>query len=555
MPIVLLSLQLLWTTKGVQKGHGFLRDESMDTPTIDTLESTVECKDMPGYNQTCLFRNAYFSPVSGITLLMREGRPIPNIKVSSWGGPEPGMPVQVKFFSLLEESAFMESGVKVQRFSGDEALRQEVEQHHPQTIPGLSVFFTVQWHQNWAHAMWDGLYPAFVALTKFNRHQQRFTPILEISEQTKGLNCKDPSVQALRMDCSMEETFRIFGSLGDDAGKALKRIEMSRQGVWMKFDELIIGSGHAGEYSSMLHLPGSQPEPHLPPGTDALQLFVDRLYVSHGLASPLDRTNSNQNRPSDQPLRAIITNNKRFTPSMIQEFKELGRQDGNKNVDAVFVDWARVQPFSRQLRLLRDVDIMVSGTGTALFYTLLLPPGSAVVNIGTVDSSGLPSYGEEILAASNRRVNTVYMPLRQVKQGFDSQDVRILLDTAASQIKSGFPVPLPNPHASLSVFGQIMIELTTKSAQTQRALLGLPTNVSSAPSAAEFSCHQRPTGQTSLSDLVYEQRTAGGINLTSACNLDVPLLREMKLKYNLIALTGFEKSCECVVCSVCDTPL
>jgi len=547
MPIVLLSLQLLWTTKGVQKGHGFLRDESMDTPTIDTLESTVECRDMPGYNQTCLFRNAYFSPVSGITLLMREGRPIPNIKVSSWGGPEPGMPVQVKFFSLLEESAFMESGVQVQRFSGDEALRQEVEQHHPQTIPGLSVFFTVQWHQNWAHAMWDGLYPAFVALTKFKRHQQIFTPILEISEQTKGLNCKDPSVQALRMDCSMEETFRIFGSLGDDAGKALKRIEMTRQGVWMKFDELIIGSGHAGEYSSMLHLPGSQPEPHLPPGTDALQLFVDRLYVSHGLASPVVRTSSNQNRPSDQPLRAIITNNKRFTPSMIQEFKELGK-------DAVFVDWAQVQPFSQQLRLLRHVDIMVSGTGTALFYTLLLPPGSVVVNIGTVDSSGLPGYGEEILAASNRRVKTVYMPLRRVKQGFNSEDVRILLDPAASQIKSGFPVPVPNSHASLSVFGQIVIELTTKSAQTQQGLLGLRTGVSSARSATEFSCHQRPTGQTSLSDLVYEQINVEGINLTSACNLDVPLLRELKLKYNLTALTGFEKSCECVVCSVCGTP-
>ena len=67
-----------------------------------------------------------------------------------------------------------------------------------------------------------------------------------------------------------------------------------------------------------------------------------------------------------------------------------GTETGSHSLNISFIDWSAVQPFRNQLKLLQDTDIMVTGIGTALFYSAFLPYGSVCVNTGWKDTIFIP---------------------------------------------------------------------------------------------------------------------------------------------------------------------
>merc|ERR1719201_3032740 len=138
----------------------------------------------------------------------------------------------------------------------------------------------------------------------------------------------------------------LFCSLGDNAGEMLKRKLPPYGGgatQWLVFDELVVGSGHAGEYVSETSLAATQSFPHLPPDEDVLLEFRERLYKAHGVLPPQRRTTSlrsDQDGNLPSALKVLITDNEKYSPELVQ----------------VLQDAARELNASTQLTLLADVD-------------------------------------------------------------------------------------------------------------------------------------------------------------------------------------------------------
>jgi hypothetical protein len=262
----------------------------------------------------------------------------------------------------------------------------------------------------------------------------------------------------------------------------------------------------------------------------------------------------------------------------LQEESELRRGSSHgSNLNVTIVKWENVRPWGAQLQLLRDADVMVSGIGTALFYSLLLPDGAVTVNLGwnrprdawqgVYDMDGrlaggppeLPSYGEEFLGMSNRRARMLYLPLKQVRKGASTADLSMLLSEAEELVRNGFEIPISSPEDNLGVFGKIILDLERRSESSFRGLNGLPQRDGDEFNVQEeIACHTRAVGQSSATDLVYEQALVDKLptihqnqSILEPCHIDVELLRELKLEHKLPEELGLTATCECVVCEDC----
>ena len=127
-------------------------------------------------------------------------------------------------------------------------------------VEGLSLAFRAHWIFNFVHALFDGLYPAYVALAKFGLQHERFR-VLILGPEADGCvtggrpwGRNRPSANA--MACSMTRAFRRFGGCGPVANQDV--LNSSRS--W-RFETLVLGSQTASEYTSgMVLLP---PGPHV----------------------------------------------------------------------------------------------------------------------------------------------------------------------------------------------------------------------------------------------------------------------------------------------------
>mmetsp|Transcript_12849 Transcript_12849/g.22284 ORF Transcript_12849/g.22284 Transcript_12849/m.22284 type:complete len:593 (-) Transcript_12849:3-1781(-) len=533
--------------------------------SCEDFVSHVECKGTRGYDQSCIFHCAYLTPdVEGrwvVTLLMENSSNSTEVDISDWDMPA----IRVEFPLT----------VQVKRFGSKETLQDFARQWTISHHRGLSVLFRALWQDRWAHALFDGLYPAYVSLARFGLAKHAFTPVAILSNYTRGLDCRLSESQFMGLSgagiytgiaCQMEEALRLFGAGQETSTAPLLRINELRedlQGSSMLFDHLVSGSAHLGEYASLLALPGTQTsvdqrlfeESEAVPNQDLLGDFADRLYAAHGLRGP-----ARSPAPSARQLKVLITSNKRMSPEEVAEMTQLAETasagaSASAGLDVRFIDWSTIQPFKAQLELLRETDILVSGIGTALFYSAFLPFGSVCINTGWKDEASVPTYGEDILGLSNRRTRFLYVPLEKLRRGITAKDVELEIHRAAALISEGKVVPF-SPDENLSIFGRIIRELSLQSERSRRGLQG------KGQEDGGFLCHQRPTGQTSLADLVFERNLDAKnllfqldpMTLADACQLDIPLLRELKRKYNLtkaLGLHGSHGSCECVACEAC----
>merc|ERR1719478_1377435 len=90
-----------------------------------------------------------------------------------WGYP---LQIQRRTFDSLE--AFAASLNRLRR-------RRGLVVHH-----GLSLVYGILWPENVGHALWDGLYPAFVALRQWGRESETFNSVAEFDDPAdKLLDC------------------------------------------------------------------------------------------------------------------------------------------------------------------------------------------------------------------------------------------------------------------------------------------------------------------------------------------------------------------------------
>ena len=501
-----------------------------------SLETTVECiGDL--YNQSCLYKNLYYVD-STFWVLTIKGRNLPSLAVrigafDIWD-----------FFPSMCEFESYEQLYKFIRKLAD-----------PKVIPGFTVYFVQPWHFNIGHALFDGLYPAYVAVIRFaTRHLRPFRLLLSIDE------CKDYWA---------EDLYARFAGLGIIKQNILNRMSARR---WFVFEEILMGSG-------MMCQRCIQPNLQLPGGVElnGCRLFRDRMYTQHGLIPPIVRQkNSAERREPRDILNAFIIDNKRFTYVDRAEIKdainELNKyttrhlKDNNLNISKLewplihvfYVDYRDVKAkdrdtllfrlpqvddevptydlmennFMAQLRLLRKMDIHVTGPGTGQMYQPFLSDGSVSINLGGLRPTGqettkiaFTSFLEQWMTSGTPYIKGLYYPINERSKGIKKNEVVKLIRNAGKLILEGFSIPV-NPKDNLAPDGQIFVDMC----KTDRDFCKLVTTRS--PNTI-YDCLN-----VWVEDIVHEERqwnAAGFIynGKTINCPFNHTLLHELRQKYNI----------------------
>ncbi|CAF1367828.1 unnamed protein product [Adineta steineri] len=435
--------------------------------TNRTLETKIQCIGSL-YNQSCLFQNLYYVD-NTFTILIVKGSYLPEYSIRTnafymW----PTKPNKREFDSYYHLQIFVRNIVK------------------PRRVPYVTLYFGQLWLWNIGHALFDGLYPAYVALIRFSpRHLHPFRILADIGE------CKD---------CWSEDVYSRFAGLGIIKQFVLNKLSKGR---WFVFDEIIMGSGTLCQRCT-------QSNYQLPGGVelDASRLFRDRMYQQHGFIHPvIRRKSSSEHRTSHDVLRAYFIDNKRFTQSdrkeinaAITEINNYTNSNINKTrlkgplINVTYLDYDEVEgedmssiqinttlvdsrpptyelienDFIAQLKVLREMDIHITGPGTGQMYQTFLSDGSVSINVGGLRIWQLnktelkfTSYMEQYMTSGTPYIKGLYYPINERANGIKKDEIIKLIRQAGQLILQGFSLPV-EPRENLAPDGQLFVEMCEK---------------------------------------------------------------------------------------------
>lgn len=448
---------------------GFSSSDTLDD--LQSLVTTVECIGSL-YNQSCLYKNLYYGNRNFWALSLEANNlSLPGVRREAFA-PEEYYPQHRVFKTFKELHNFV-------RFETD-----------PVVFSGLTVHFNARWHENIGHALFDGLYSAYVSLIRFApRHLYAF----RIFAGFGNSHCDY---------CLGEDIYKRFAGIGMIKTNVINSMIPKN---WFLFEELLMAS-------EMMCQRCIQPNYQLGGGVEleASRLFRERMYKQHGIISPHARKkHSAEGRNPKRPLKAFIIHNKRFLKQEIQELKSAIEEINNytnmhisKNVDEIkklpyplinvtYIDYRNIHThsevvsqtkvvpvdsksivhqlvnnkFMSQLKVLRDMDIYVTGPGTGQMYQTFIPDGSVVINVGGMNPrlkptahNAYPSYLEQYVTAGTPYVKGIYYPINKRARGIKKTEVMKLIQQAANSIMKGFSIPV-NPNNNLAPDGKVFVEL------------------------------------------------------------------------------------------------
>ena len=503
---------------------------NMLTNSNQSFETTVECRGHP-YNQSCLFKNLYYTD-GKFTVLTVSGSYLPYYSVKTHMFDYEGIiPVKRVFPTYSQLETFVRYTVRAK------------------VIPSLTLHFNQLWHYNIGHALFDGLYPAYVALIRFSpKHLQPFRILAGID------NCDT---------CWSENVYSRFGGLGLLKLSVLNTMSKTR---WFMFEELVMGSGAICQRCN-------QPNLQLSGGVelDAARFFRDRMYQQHGLLPTIVRKNSSaQHRTSRDILQAFIIDNKRYTNEDRKQLNDAINELNNYTfsfrnqttklqwplVNVTYLRYGHIKAqnssieinatridtrsptyelvdnnFIAQLKVLHQMDIHISGPGTGQMYQTFLSDGSVNINLGSLgpvdhkkgNNYSYASFMEQHMTSGAPYIKGFYYPINERSKGIKTSEVVNLIRQAGQLILDGFSIPV-NPRENLAADGQLFVEMC----QEDKAFCSLVTTRSGKTSGFCLNLW--------VEDFVHEngQWSEGGLannNKSISCPFNRKLLRELRKKY------------------------
>ncbi|UJR20282.1 hypothetical protein I4U23_023413 [Adineta vaga] len=502
-----------------------------------TFETTVRCVG-PLYNQSCLFENLYFFHGTFVILTVK-GRQLPLYTVHTCA---------FNLYAFTPRKRVFKTYGHLERFV--------INLLNLKIIPSVTVYFGQLWHHNIGHALFDGLYPAYVALMRFPpRHLQPFRILASIQP------CPN---------CWSEDVYSRFAGLGLLKQHVLERLSRTK---WFVFDEIVMGSGKFCQRCVQPHL-------QLAGGVelDASRLFRDRMYRQHGLIPPLPRRKSSmERRRSHDILQAYLIHNKRFDRidrreihAAIDEINTYTynylsipyddtttesewplinvtylfyNQTREQALDLTFIKQTRIDSrspiyelvdnsFISQLRLVRQMDIHITGPGTGQMYQTFLADGSVTINLGGLKPKGYErsdkaytSYLEQHMTSGTPYIKGLYYPINKRPQGIKKEEVMKLIRQAGQMILDGFSLPV-NPRENLAPDGQLFVEMCEKDPKFCSSVTIRTIN-------KQYACLDFWT-----EDFIHENKQwrVGGYmrqNNNVSCYFNRLLLHELRDKYNI----------------------
>ncbi|CAF3956264.1 unnamed protein product [Adineta steineri] len=409
-------------------------------------------------NQSCLYKNLYYiNRTFWILTTKKLSVPLPNVRIGAMVG---------SYVTFNRRRFYTYTDL-------DEFIRINV---NPIVIPHLTVHFEQLWLMNIGHALFDGLYAAYVALIRFSpRHLQPFRILLG----TTGINDNHS------FSDSVYNRFAGIDTMN------LTLLEDMSIGKWFAFEEIIIGSGDMCQRCL-------QPNLQLPGGIElnGSRLFRDRMYKQHGLIPPITRHNHSAERRNPViPLNAVFINNKRFTTrdrieigaaiDEINMYTDTHRNHTKLDWPLIYVSYVsysqistennarlhlnfakNIDKMTMQLQLLKTIDIHITGPGTGQMYQTFLSDGSVNINLGGLvqknsDSTTLEKYTsfmEQHMTAGTPYIKGLYYPINERPKGIKRDIVIKLIRKAAQLIIDGFALPV-NSKDNLAPDGQLFTEM------------------------------------------------------------------------------------------------
>jgi len=306
------------------------------------------------------------------------------------------------------------------------------------------------------------------------------------------------------------------------------------------------------------------------------------MYKQHGIIPPDVRQHSAERRNPTNPINAYIIHNKRFTEeeqgelrAAVEEINSYTDAHINKSIDdikklpcplirAIYLNYRNITAntnissrinltptdsrlatyelldtnFIAQLRVLRNMDIHITGPGTGQMYQTFLSDGSVNINLGGMNpwrkentSIAYPSFLEQYVTAGTPYIKGLYYPINKRRDGIKKAEVVKLIQQAAQLIMQGFSIPV-NPKDSLAPDGQVFVD----QCENDKDFCALVTLRKS----GYFWCNNMWT-----EDLVHERRqwAEGGFPIggrNTSCAFNRTLLRSLRQKYGIEYRPGRE---------------
>jgi hypothetical protein len=314
-----------------------------------------------------------------------------------------------------------------------------------------------------------------------------------------------------------------------------------------------------------------QPNFQLPGGVelDAARRFRDRTYRQHGLIHPIVRQkSSSEGRTSRDLLSAYIIDNKRFTDNDRKEINDAIDEINNYTNKTTDLEWPLIHvsylyynkvktqnvsliqinttsidsrsptyelvenDFIAQLKILHQMNIHVSGPGTAQMYQPFLSDGSVNINLGGLKPWGsentdkaYTSYLEQYMTSGTPYIKGLYYPINERTKGIKKDEVVKLIRQAAQMILQGFTLPV-NPRDNLAADGQLFVEMCEKDKE-------FCSSVTIRSPDKNFNCLE-----IWIEDFVREHRQwkVGGFidnGRNISCPFNHSLLHELRIKYGI----------------------
>jgi hypothetical protein len=288
-----------------------------------------------------------------------------------------------------------------------------------QTIE-LSVLGDNWWKHN---ALFDGFYPLYLALVKFNYINDDFV---------------------LLSDTWNEKQLIAYDIITKFSGNQMMDYYNLDKSKFIHFKTLVAGTGNTGNrvMNKKYTIYGEKEY-------NALSHFKSRMLTRHSI---------NVDRPinTGSNINIIIIENKRYSTDELVAINKLIEYYKNIGINIKYVDWSKYPSFTEQMKQIEDADVHISGPGTGMMRMPFLKKGAVNINLGYMEHSQtngarpnifikdckysdfiFPGWMEQSICSGASYVSTLYYD-RINYNNLEIEPLIEITDKAISIVNNGF---------------------------------------------------------------------------------------------------------------------
>ena len=260
----------------------------------------------------------------------------------------------------------------IKYFENDEILNKYIVNLNCKEYKTPTLYFSHYYEHNIGHGLYDALYPIYLCYLSFfnNSEYEAFNMFVNILVDPGGW-CMPPKYIPTR--CWVLNIFKDFCLNGEFI---IRLPQKSLNNI--KFNTLVSGSWNGGI--------SSVNKKFIMYGKDifGLEKFRNRFLKIYNIR----RTVKNK-------INIVIINSERYTEEEKNNLNKIITFYSNRDdVNIFYIHWKNILSFKKQLEIIHNCDIHISGCGTSMMNFPFLKKNSIHINLGTLFNKSIYSLME-----------------------------------------------------------------------------------------------------------------------------------------------------------------